>query len=417
MTVGVAEFSSRFISLQAQAELALGLQSLAPPEIAPTMTGILWTRDPLETTATVQFRRLTSFYRIPMASPFQRELIRGLQRLRTTIARKNAHFEKGRSGSRARLAAAQYVFPGVPRWLQDLLIHLYLERKTSPDDFGFVLRTARLMQGVSNVDIGRNGFNEHLMKYVEKGSLLKRGSFREACVLYGVPYRPLAFSYLRKHFGSLPWKRSSFFTQPLFIDAAERPKLQAYARRPGTLGEMLFFARARKDLTQEELVRAVQAEIGRLVTSGRLRRIPPKTSFNKQDLEHVEANRHYLPLAKCLALAMVLDIPWDDFLRALLWSYAPALLKKYPRLAAEPVFVNHGESGDERKIAAYGKRPGSTGEKIFWERKRRLWTLEDLAEESGLRSDLIYRYELNRRKPGPDQVLRLESALGKLGVG
>ncbi len=81
MTVGVAEFSSRFISLQAQAELALGLQSLAPPEIAPTMTGILWTRDPLETTATVQFRRLTSFYRIPMASPFQRELIRGLQRL------------------------------------------------------------------------------------------------------------------------------------------------------------------------------------------------------------------------------------------------------------------------------------------------------------------------------------------------
>lgn len=107
-------------------------------------------------------------------------------RLHGVIARKGAHFEKGRGGSKARLSAVREVYPEGPRWLQDLLVHLYLEKRTPPDDLGFVLRSARLMQGVANEDVGVNGFNEHRIKYVEKGSLLKRGSFREAARISGI---------------------------------------------------------------------------------------------------------------------------------------------------------------------------------------------------------------------------------------
>jgi len=358
-----------------------------------------------------KFQRLTGYYRIPIAYPLQQDLLVGLGRLQTVITEKGAHFEKGRDGAKARLSAAREVYPSGPRWLQDLLIHLYLERKTHPDQFGFVLRTARLMQGVSNIDVGVGGFNEHRIKYLEKGSLLKRGSFREAVRIYGVPYRALAYSYLKQHGPHIPWNDLPFYPGPIFLDAAERPKIEGYVDHPGSLGERIFFARALKDRTQQELVEEVQKEISDLVPSGRLRRIPPKTGFNKQDLEHVEANRSYLPLAKCLALSAVLQIPWNDFLRTLLKTYAPNLLSKSERLRREPVFVNYGESGDERKILAYAAEPGSPGERIFWARKSRLWTIEDLAEIAGVRGDQIYPFELNRKSPSDEVRCRLEAAL------
>lgn len=365
----------------------------------------------LAVSAQAKFRRLTSFYQVPIVEALQKDLIAGLGRLQDVIARKDAHFEKGRSGAKARLSAVREVYPAGPRWLQDLLVHLYLEKKTHPDDMGFVLRAARLMQGVANEDIGVNGFNEHRIKYVEKGSLLKRGSFREAARLYGVPYRALAYSYLCKHGPEGDWRRLPFYDGPVFFEGVERIKAKAYFRRPGTLGERVFFARLARDLSQRELVEQVRKKIATLVPSGKLRSMPPKTDFNKQDLEHLEANWSYLPLAKCLALADVLDIYWDEFLKTLIKTYAPQLLAKSGRLRGEPVYINHGESGDERKILAYAQNPGSPGERIFWARKRKLWTIDDLAAVSGVRSDQIYPFELNRKGLNEESLGRLELAL------
>lgn len=138
-------------------------------------------------------------------------------------------------------------------------------------------------------------------------------------------------------------------------------------------------------MTQRELVDAVQRQIATLVPSGRLRGLPPKTGFNKQDLEHLEANRSYLPLAKCLALALVLEIDWDEFLRTLIATYAPQLL---------------------------AKSPGTPGERIYWARKRKLWTIEDLEEISGLRTDQIYPFELNRKNLSVENLRCLEKVLG-----
>lgn len=87
-------------------------------------------------------------------------------------------------------------------------------------------------------------------------------------------------------------------------------------------------------------------------------------------------------------------------------------MKKSDRLNREPIFVNHGESGDERKILAYAANPGSPGEEVFWARKRRLWTQEDLAAEAGVRADQIYPYEANRKSLNSQAIRRLKAALG-----
>lgn len=330
--------------------------------------------------------RLREFYGVPVSPEVRDKLLEAFDGLSVMDEDKKIYWNL----PKARFAAARRLLPGQPRWLHEALIHLYVTRSLPADDFGFVLRAARLFRGIATQDAHRHGFTPYQLK-MEKSHWMRRSEFRIAAVLYGVSYDRLAYAYMKSLVPDLDLERLSFYRKPVFVERMESAKFRRYRPNRPSLGERLTFARLERDWSREEFEDMLAAR-----------------GFDTRSYAKIEDNRNCPTYKYLRTLSELLDIPLDEALSLLRRTYCPQA--KHPRLDAEPIYLAPGETRDIQKLLSYEKKPGSLGEEIFFRRRRRGVSLSHLAQTAGISETRLRLMEENRLRPAEEETRALAAA-------
>lgn len=339
-------------------------------------------------TAVVQILRLRAFYGLRLSSADEGRVLDALDQMATLGREEGLRLED----KTVRFHTSRRILSGCPPWLADLLIHLYAWRGRLADHMAFVLKAARLLQGVSNQEAEGKWFGSYFVDRVENGHRVRRKNFQILSTLYGIPAGRLAYAYWKTNGPREGSERLDFFPKGrgVFFDENERGKIGSYFQRTGTVGERAFFARTERDLSLGELAEA--------------------SGIDRKTLERLEANLSYPEPDHVRLLCQIFLIPLDEFLWLLLKTFHPRL--HHPRLSSESLYLYPSETGEVRKLQAYERKPGTFGEEVFFLRKRRFWTLSDLSQRSGISIDRLGFFEGNLVRPSDGELYELARAFG-----
>lgn len=339
-----------------------------------------------------KIRRLRTAYGLLIPPQLESVLLEALDQL----ARRDQEHPINFGNSRSPLAAARRILPAAPRWLHELLIHFYgtsKESEESPDRFGFILRAARLLRGISQDKAEEHGFTHADLFKAEGGDKVRRPTFRRLAILYGVSYERLALAHWQTYYPDLDFQKLTLLRRPVFIDPQDEAKVRNYLRKSPTLGERLCLARMEKDLSFEEADSLMTAH-----------------GVNTQYYREAENNKAYPNLMTLRGLEKVLGIPMSELLSLILVTYYPRL--RHARLQTEPVWIDPACDGyDVEKIEAYAKNPGTFGEEIFFLRKKRFLSLNDLAAETGISRKRLTAFEHNQKAPTDEERVTIRQRL------
>lgn len=279
--------------------------------------------------------------------------------------------------------------------LRDLVSHFRSSRDLPPDHMGFVLRSARLLQGISNAQAVKKGFSEYFLLDLEHGRRsVHRRSFRLAVLLYGIRQERLAHSYVKTVTPELQWNKISrqpFYRGLPYFEPGEIEKVRRFLENPTTLGARIWYERSIRDWSPDEACLAV--------------------GMRDKSFDQLERDESYPEAKKLQIISILFGILLDELLRLLLKTYFPAL--SHPRLEKEPIYIRIEEAKKEtERINRYAGTPGTFGEGLHFTRKRKFLSLRNLSRGSRIPPSRLRLMESNRARPTDEELRSLSVALG-----
>jgi DNA-binding XRE family transcriptional regulator len=335
--------------------------------------------------------RLRDFYALAIGEALERNLCDALFEIRRLVRREGLSTKWGKQ----RMAIVRRVLPQEPPWVQALANHFFGNQSKSADDFGFVLRAARLLQHVTNNVAAAHGYSHYDLHFSEANKTVHRDRFRKAVIKYGIPYGPLAYAYMRTHYPEINADTLTLQRRPLILVSEEREKVRLLVKHSPSFGEWVYVNRSARDLAMLEAVDML--------------------GFSTTVCTRMEANESYGTLDQLRTLAATYcphlepGEALDDILRLILRTFYPRV--RHPRLQREPIYIDPHSDGDLNKLRDYAKNPGSSGELIFFLRKRLFSTVEVLARQVGASTGDFTYWETNVRQPAQKYIGPLCRAL------
>jgi transcriptional regulator with XRE-family HTH domain len=308
------------------------------------------------------------------------------------------------------------LFPTRPAWFHELVLHFSDTRDGDPDHYGALLKSARLLQGVSLSEANAAGFGRDVRR-LERGRKATHESLRRAAILYNISYRHLLYAYHRTVYPKLfdAVHMLPHYAGPFYFAHQQTQALSEYLDAPGTLGEMVTMALGALDLTGTDTdVLGIDKDLRVDMTTNqqartRTDRTPTETSAGPPFI-------HGSGLDRIQQLTL---LP-DNMLQVLsLWTHFPALrhpTRGYPhliveRLEREPIMITGDHREDIAKLQRYAEQPHSFGEAIYFARHARGLTIIALSKAIRRYSERLAAFEFNLRPPSPQELIALANAL------